>query len=167
MSNEYFSDELIHYGIKRRSGRYPYGSGERPYQSGGVAAPPKKKSRKQRKAEEKAAKQEAKQAAAKKKHDDEKQAVLQKGTASQVKSYLGELSNQELRDVTTRLNLEKQINEMSVKEQTTNMQKVDNAMQKIKKIDEWSKIGASMYNTLVGIYNTTEDGQKKPMRKIS
>lgn len=25
--------ELLHYGIKRRSGRYPWGSGERPYQS--------------------------------------------------------------------------------------------------------------------------------------
>lgn len=25
--------ELMHYGIKRRSGRYPWGSGERPYQS--------------------------------------------------------------------------------------------------------------------------------------
>lgn len=28
-----YSDELFHYGIKRRSGRYPWGSGERPYQS--------------------------------------------------------------------------------------------------------------------------------------
>lgn len=26
-------DELYHYGIKRRSGRYPWGSGERPHQS--------------------------------------------------------------------------------------------------------------------------------------
>lgn len=25
-------DEIYHYGIKRRSGRYPYGSGDRPYQ---------------------------------------------------------------------------------------------------------------------------------------
>ena len=25
-------DELYHYGVKRRSGRYPYGSGENPYQ---------------------------------------------------------------------------------------------------------------------------------------
>lgn len=25
-------NELTHFGIKRRSGRYPYGSGERPYQ---------------------------------------------------------------------------------------------------------------------------------------
>lgn len=24
--------ELYHYGVKRRSGRYPWGSGERPYQ---------------------------------------------------------------------------------------------------------------------------------------
>lgn len=26
------SDEIFHYGIKRRSGRYPWGSGGRPYQ---------------------------------------------------------------------------------------------------------------------------------------
>lgn len=26
------SNEIYHYGIKRRSGRYPYGSGKRPYQ---------------------------------------------------------------------------------------------------------------------------------------
>lgn len=26
-------DEIYHFGIKRRSGRYPWGSGERPYQS--------------------------------------------------------------------------------------------------------------------------------------
>ena len=28
-------DELLHYGIKKRSGRYPYGSGENPYQHSG------------------------------------------------------------------------------------------------------------------------------------
>ena len=28
-------DELMHYGVKRRSGRYPYGSGENPYQHSG------------------------------------------------------------------------------------------------------------------------------------
>ena len=27
-----YSDELMHYGIKRRSGRYPWGSGDNPYQ---------------------------------------------------------------------------------------------------------------------------------------
>lgn len=32
--SEFSEDELIHYGIKRRSGRYPYGSGEQPYQHG-------------------------------------------------------------------------------------------------------------------------------------
>ena len=28
-------DELFHYGIKRRSGRYPWGSGDDPYQRTG------------------------------------------------------------------------------------------------------------------------------------
>ena len=28
------NDELAHYGIKRRSGRYPYGSGKDPFQHG-------------------------------------------------------------------------------------------------------------------------------------
>lgn len=31
-----FSDELMHYGTPRKSGRYPWGSGEDPYQSGDV-----------------------------------------------------------------------------------------------------------------------------------
>ena len=34
---------LMHYGIKRRSGRYPWGSGEDPYQSAGGVAPRTKK----------------------------------------------------------------------------------------------------------------------------
>ena len=33
--NSAMSDELMHYGMPRRSGRYPWGSGENPYQSGG------------------------------------------------------------------------------------------------------------------------------------
>lgn len=162
MGSEYFSDELLHFGIKRRSGRYPWGSGERPYQSGGGGAPVKK-TRKQKRDEKRA----AKTAEAQRKHVEERNTVLQRGSASQVKSYLGELTNQELRDVTTRLNLEKQINEMSSKEIKTNMQKIDKAMQTIKKVDEWSKIGTSMYNTLVSVYNSTEEGRKNPMRKIS
>ena len=28
-------DELYHYGVKRRSGRYPWGSGKEPYQHSG------------------------------------------------------------------------------------------------------------------------------------
>ena len=33
--NPYAEDILVHYGVKRRSGRYPYGSGEDPYQHTG------------------------------------------------------------------------------------------------------------------------------------
>lgn len=34
-SGDIYEDVLIHYGVKRRSGRYPYGSGENPYQHSG------------------------------------------------------------------------------------------------------------------------------------
>lgn len=34
-------DEIYHFGIKRRSGRYPWGSGERPYQSDEKGSRPK------------------------------------------------------------------------------------------------------------------------------
>ena len=30
----YSGDELLHYGMPRRSGRYPWGSGDDPYQHG-------------------------------------------------------------------------------------------------------------------------------------
>lgn len=37
--SRYYNDELYHFGIKHRSGRYKWGSGERPYQGeGGVKA---------------------------------------------------------------------------------------------------------------------------------
>jgi len=33
--NRIQEDILMHYGVKRRSGRYPWGSGDNPYQHGG------------------------------------------------------------------------------------------------------------------------------------
>lgn len=45
-----YEDILIHYGIKRRSGRYPYGSGEHPYQrEEGVPHQAERKSKKEKK----------------------------------------------------------------------------------------------------------------------
>lgn len=61
------SNELYHYGMPRRSGRYPYGSGDRPYQSsggtaGGVSSKDQKTSwraKRLKKVQEKATKKEA------------------------------------------------------------------------------------------------------------
>lgn len=45
------SNELYHFGIPRRSGRYPWGSGDRPFQSsGGKASTSKEERRKTKKA---------------------------------------------------------------------------------------------------------------------
>lgn len=38
-----YSNELYHYGIKRRSGRYPYGSGDRPFQGKNEKITPEEK----------------------------------------------------------------------------------------------------------------------------
>lgn len=38
-------NEIYHYGIKRRSGRYPWGSGDRPYQSEEISKKDIKKKR--------------------------------------------------------------------------------------------------------------------------
>ena len=40
------NDYIAHFGIKRRSGRYPWGSGERPYQSEGGSPPSGEKAKK-------------------------------------------------------------------------------------------------------------------------
>lgn len=50
---EYFkmnSNELYHFGIPRRSGRYPWGSGDRPFQSSGGKASISKEERKNQRA---------------------------------------------------------------------------------------------------------------------
>lgn len=92
------NEELYHYGIKRRSGRYPFGSGENPYQS----APSMQKKRKsygdlslvqkaklkidrnkKAKAKEKAKTEASKKAAAEKKAQEEAKSTEAKKSASE------------------------------------------------------------------------------------
>lgn len=173
MNNVQFTNELLHYGKPKRSGRYPYGSGERPFQSLGLAIGKAKQTagklmkKKNQLAKQRADNEAEKRAEAKRKHDAEKPDVLQRGSATKVMQYKGELTNKELQDVVTRLRLEGTLKEMAGKENKGNMQKIDDAMQQLKKIDDWAKIGSSAYNTFVGVYNSTAEGKKKPLTKIS
>lgn len=162
------------------SGRYPLGSGERPYQkfegsrksSRGISG--YIKSRKEKRAEANRLKVE-KEAAQKKielerqkqKHDADKERVLREGTASEVLKYKGELSNKELQDVYTRLSLESNLHNLSQKEIKTSMDKIDNIMKNIKTGTEWAKIGTEAYNTFAAIYNATSDGKKNPLTLVS
>ena len=153
------------------SGRYPLGSGDRPYQkfegsrrrssgiSGYISA--KKKEKEMVKEAQKKKEREQREA--------DKERVLKSGTASEVSKYRGELTRQELQDVYNRLNFERMIDQMSTSEKVTNRQRIDKAVSNIKKTTGWIVEGAAAYNILASVYNSMIDDSKKklPVLKIS
>lgn len=157
------------------SGRYPLGSGDRPYQKfegsggkGGISG--YIRSIKIKKAEAKIEKQKAEkqkrqleEIEERKKLAADKERVLREGKASEVKKYYGQLTNSELRDVSDRLRLERQINGYS--EQETKA-----ALDYLKKIESYTKVGSELtkngielWNSFVSVYNVTENGKKNPL----
>ena len=115
-NRELLNDHLAHYGLPRRSGRYKWGSGKDPYQSTGGKRSFKKAAkagehyiqsklgsskRAQKKAEKKAAK-------AREKEDNEKAKEQRKNKYRNEKAYVKSLSDEELRKINTRDQLESQ-----------------------------------------------------------
>lgn len=161
------------------SGRYPLGSGERPYQkfegsgrkSGGLSGyirsvKAKKTETKQKKQRNEELRKKMEEEQKKREHDSDKERVLREGSATEVLKYQGELTNQELQNAFTRLNLESQLRNLSQKEIKSTIDKVDNVMKTIKTGTEWAKIGTDTYNTIASIYNATSEGQKKPLTLV-
>ena len=99
-------------------------------------------------------------------HDADKERVLREGTATEVLKYQGELTNQELQNAVTRLNLESSLRGLSQRETKSAMDKVDEIMKTIKTGTEWAKIGTDTYNTFAAIYNATPEGQSKPLTLV-
>lgn len=158
------------------SGRYPWGSGDRPYQrlegsrrkssgiSGYIKSIKNKKSEEQRqKQRNEELRKKLEDDQKKRQHDADKERVLREGSATEVLKYQGELTNQELQNAFTRLNLESNIRNLSKKELETAMNKVDNIMKTIKIGTEWIKIGTDTYNSIAVIYNATPDGRSNPL----
>lgn len=153
------------------SGRYPLGSGDRPYQkfegsrrrSSGISGYISAKRKEKNLAKEIQRKQEVE------KHNADKDRVLKSGTPSEVSKYRGELTRQELQDVYNRLNFERMIDQMSTSEKVTNQQRIDKVVSNIKKTTGWIAEGAAAYNILASVYNSMIDDSKKklPVLKIS
>ena len=161
------------------SGRYPLGSGERPYQkyegsgsrSGGILDYVKSRRAKKEEAKEQKERNEQLRRAMeeeqkKRHHDADKERVLREGTATEVLKYQGELTNQELQNAVTRLNLESSLRGLSQRETKSAMDKVDEIINTIKTGTEWAKIGTDTYNTFAAIYNATPEGQNKPLTLV-
>lgn len=169
------------------SGRYPWGSGDRPYQrlegkrakkaaipvkkattTGGISGYITARKLEKTKAEHEKAKQEA----ARRRMEEErklrefeadKERVLREGTATEVLKYQGKLTNKELSDAADRLRLENQLSGYSEKE-------VKTALDKLKKLQSYTNVGAALakdgvdlYNSFASIYNATSEGKKKPL----
>lgn len=164
MNNVYY---LAHGGPG--SGRYPLGSGDRPYQkfegsgkkSGGISGYISEKKRQKREEQKK------KVAEQKKQHLEDKERVLKEGTPKEVSKYKGELTKQELQDVYSRLNFERLIDQMSPEEKKNawdNVKKVANA---VKETTEWVTTGVVAYNTFASIWNATGEDRNLPVIKIA
>lgn len=114
-NRELLEDHLEHYGMPRRSGRYKWGSGKDPYQSVGRKKSLKKVAQNgeryiksklaQKKAERKAAK-------AREKEENKKEKALakeqKKNKYRDEKAYVKSLSDEELRKINTRDQMESQ-----------------------------------------------------------
>lgn len=150
------------------SGRYPLGSGDRPYQkfeggrrssglSGYISS---KKKEKQRALEAKRQQERDKLMA-------DKERVLKRGTPKEVSQYKGELTKQELQDVYSRLNFERLIDQMTPEEKKTAWATVKKVANGVKETTEWVTTGVVAYNTFASIWNATGEGRNLPTIKLS
>lgn len=125
-------NDIQHFGTKRHSGRYPWGSGKRPYQS--APAPPRNETPEQREAR--------------------KQKVLKTArSATEVAEFADELTNQELKNALDRIDLNKKLSNYVKQEKEAGMKKVDDAMKKVGQINNWTKTGVDSIKNVDAIVN--------------
>lgn len=153
---------LSHEGKEGRSGRYPLGSGDRPYQrlerarrSPGYFARRKEAKhqkelleKKKKLLEEQRKKQEE---TARLKADKDR--VLREGSATEVRKYLGELSNQELAMAVDRIQWMKKLDAYTEAEAKkaagkTTFEQIDQLMTNIGKINKWGETAINSYKNV-------------------
>lgn len=90
-----------------------------------------------------------------------KDKVLKSGKASEILQYQGKLTNQELQNAVSRLNLEKSLKEFSAKEKQSSIKKMDDIMSTVDSVTKWTNTGIKAWNTMAGVYNSLSDNPKK------
>ena len=158
-------DELQHYGVAKRSGRYPWGSGENPYHHG--ASSPFGRIRERRLEKKKAAAKSAQLEKARAHRDaadlEKKQAALKSGSAKELMPYLRDLSDDELRIAKNRIQMEVDFRNLAVKEAAAGNPKVALAMAKAERITNQANTAINTYNTAAKVYNAFSKSGELPI----
>lgn len=126
------SMEIYHFGIKERSGRYPWGSGKRPHQR--LESPEERKKR----------------------LDENRERVMKSGTASEVKEYVSEMSAREIQEAVQRIEWTKRLNSLSASESKSFFEKVDQAATKAGKINRWIATGVKTASYITTLYKLAD-----------
>lgn len=129
-----YRNDLFHYGIKRRSGRYPYGSGERPFQSEGTSIRiSAKKDEKNGTISEKREKIRS--------GGEERESVLREIKGYELKQLQNELTNQELRSAIDRVKMKRELSNISKQEFDEGWNSIRSVMKKVGDVKDWVKLG--------------------------
>lgn len=172
-----YCNSLMHYGIKKRSGRYPYGSGERPYQAQersrkmGFFARRKEKKRQKEILEQQKAKVEAQKKAAeeKAKLKAEKDEMLKSGapTATMVKKYLSVITDAELQQAVTRMELLEKVEKYAAKEnqQKSTFDNIDSFFNNLGKINKWGSTTITAYENVSKTKKYLEQAMAESQKK--
>ena len=107
------------------------------------------------------AKSEADVKAAKEKFEEDKAKAIKSGSATDVLKFKGKLTTQELQTAKTRIDLERQLSDLSAKERKTIVDKVSKVMNGVGTVRDAVEKGISAYNTFAKVYNSLNKGNKK------
>ena len=172
-NQELFNDHLAHYGLPRRSGRYKWGSGKDPYQSLERKRPLKKavkdgeryiksKLGSSKRAQKKAAK-------AREKEENEKAKEQRKNKYRNEKAYVKSLSDEELRKINARDQMESQYLKNHPQQKPFHKKMIDMAVKEIliPAVSETVKDEGKKYvkKQLKELQNMLNDTAKKSNKK--
>ena len=144
-------EELYHYGVPKRSGRYKWGSGKNPYHHGDSL--PKKIKNKLTGASKKAANVRG----PKKPSDEERKKIVASGDAKKVLKYKKYLTTQELKDANNRITQEKTLGKSAKEQEKTASGKAQKAVDKFNDVAVTAEKAADSYDKFAKIINSVSD----------